>query len=183
MELLNYLPSLTDLFKQIYTDIGNQQIYWILVFVGLMLTFHGVYVLLVVICFNAIRSWLIDNYRIAGHYFYGFRLAAFIAYFVAIVLIILGHLMDIVLWTYALIPLNIFPTNPETFYFAGEMYVTVGFGSFELAKGWRILPIVIAFSGIFAASMSGAALFNMLGSLINKRERPDISADANLPAA
>ncbi|MEI7565105.1 MAG: hypothetical protein WCJ12_05405, partial [Burkholderiaceae bacterium] len=63
MELLNYLPSLTDLFKQIYTDIGNQQIYWILVFVGFMLTFHGVYVLLVVICFNAIRSWLVDNYR------------------------------------------------------------------------------------------------------------------------
>lgn len=181
MELLNYLPSLTDLFKQIYIDIGNQQIYWILVFVGFMLTFHGVYVLLVVIFFNTIRSWLIEHYRIAGQYFYGFRLAAFVAYFIAIVLIILGHLIDIVMWTYALIPLNIFPSNPETFYFAGEMYVTVGFGSFELTKSWRILPIVIAFSGIFAASMSGAALFNMLGTLISRASKAK-DADANLPA-
>jgi hypothetical protein len=80
----------------------------------------------------------------------------------------IGHFADIIMWTYALIPLNIFVSNPEAFYFAGEMYVTVGFGSFELEKKWRILPIVIAFTGIFAASMSGAALFNMLGSLIDK---------------
>jgi hypothetical protein len=61
------------------------------------------------------------------------------------------------------------------------MYVTVGFGSFELAKSWRILPIVIAFSGIFAASMSGAALFNMLGTLISRAAKAK-DADSNLPA-
>jgi hypothetical protein len=95
-------------------------------------------------------------------------LAAVISYFVSIILVIIGHFADIIMWTYALIPLNIFVSNPEAFYFAGEMYVTVGFGSFELEKNWRILPIVIAFTGIFAASMSAAALFNMLSSLIDK---------------
>ena len=101
-------------------------------------------------------------------FFHAFRLAAVISYFVSIILVIIGHFADIILWTYALIPLNIFVTNPDAFYFAGEMYVTVGFGSFELERNWRILPIVIAFTGIFAASMSGAALFNMLSSLIDK---------------
>jgi Ion channel len=95
-------------------------------------------------------------------------LAAVISYFVSIILVIIGHFADIILWTYALIPLNIFVTNPDAFYFAGEMYVTLGFGSFELERNWRILPIVIAFTGIFAASMSGAALFSMLSSLIDK---------------
>jgi hypothetical protein len=99
-----------------------------------------------------------------------FRLAAVISYFVAIFLIILGHFGDLILWTYALIPLNIFNNNPDTLYFVGEMYVTIGYGAFQLEKEWRILPIIIAFTGIFSASMSAAALFNMLGSLIDKSQ-------------
>ena len=102
------------------------------------------------------------------NFFHIFRLAAVIAYFLAIMLVIIGHFSDIIMWTYALIPLKIFVSNPDALYFAGEMYVTVGFGSFQLEKNWRILPIIIAFTGIFAASMSAAALFNMLGSLIDK---------------
>jgi hypothetical protein len=83
------------------------------------------------------------------------------------------------MWTYALIPLKIFTNNPEVFYFAGEMYTTVGFGSYELEKNWRILPIIIAFTGIFAASMSGAALFNMLSSLINKNQITTAKSNSN----
>jgi hypothetical protein len=83
------------------------------------------------------------------------------------------------MWTYALIPLNIFINNPEAFYFAGEMYTTVGFGSFELEKNWRILPIIIAFTGIFAASMSAAALFSMLSSLMDKSRIEGSNSSAN----
>ena len=33
---------------------------------------------------------------------------------------------------------------------------------------WRILPIIISFTGIFAVSMSGAALYTMMGALLNR---------------
>lgn len=168
MDIFSYLPTLGQLFSQVNADIGNAQLYWIIAFASAMLVFHGMYIMLVVIGFHKLVDWLSSKKHMSKDFFHAFRLAAVISYFVSIILVIIGHFADIILWTYALIPLNIFVSNPDAFYFAGEMYVTVGFGSFELERNWRILPIVIAFTGIFAASMSGAALYNMLSSLIDK---------------
>jgi hypothetical protein len=50
------------------------------------------------------------------------------------------------------------------------MYTTVGYGNYKLTEQWRILPIIISFTGIFAVSMSGAALYTMMGALINKNK-------------
>mgnify|MGYP003339114819 CR=1 FL=1 len=168
MDIFSYLPTLGQLFSQVNADIGNAQLYWIIAFASAMLVFHGMYIMLVVIGFHKLVDWLSSKKHMSKDFFHAFRLAAVISYFVSIILVIIGHFADIILWTYALIPLNIFVSNPDAFYFAGEMYVTVGFGSFELERNWRILPIVIAFTGIFAASMSGAALYNMLSSLIDR---------------
>ena len=178
MEIFSYLPALGQLIGQVNNDIGNTQLYWIIAFASAMLVFHGIYIMLVVICFHKLVDWLSSKRHMKKEFFHAFRLAAVISYFMSIILVMIGHFADIIMWTYALIPLNIFVSNPEAFYFAGEMYVTVGFGSFELDKNWRILPIVIAFTGIFAASMSGAALFNMLGSLIDKSRIDDNQTDS-----
>jgi uncharacterized membrane protein len=112
-------------------------------------------------------------------FLHAFRIAAVISYFISILLVIIGHFSDIFMWTYALIGLKIFTSNAEAFYFAGEMYTTVGFGSYQLEKNWRILPIFIAFTGIFAASMSGAALFNMLSSLIDKSRTASVNSSSS----
>ena len=168
MDIFTYLPSLSDLFKEVYAGIGDPKIFWILAFVSCMLVLHGIYVLLVVILFHKLVNWFTSNKHITSDFLNRFRLAAIISYFVAILLVIAGHIVDIVMWTYAIISLKIFITNPDAFYFAGEMYVTLGLGSYQIEKSWRILPVIIAFSGIFAVSMSGAAIFNMLGSLLDK---------------
>jgi hypothetical protein len=49
------------------------------------------------------------------------------------------------------------------------MYTTIGYGTFSLPENWKILPVMIAFSGIFAASMSGAILFIMISQIIRKK--------------
>jgi hypothetical protein len=170
MEIFNYLPTIGQLIDQVRIGIGNAQIYWIIVFASALLLLHGMYNMLVVIFFHKLVDWLGGLHHMQRDFLHVFRLAAVISYFVAIFLIILGHFGDLILWTYALIPLNIFNNNPDTLYFVGEMYVTIGYGSFQLEKEWRILPIIIAFTGIFSASMSAAALFNMLGSLIDKSQ-------------
>jgi hypothetical protein len=86
----------------------------------------------------------------------------------AILLIIASHLLEIIAWSYICVALQVFPTNPQTFYFAGEMYTTVGYGNYSLSERWRILPIIISFTGIFAVSMSGAALYSMMGALLRR---------------
>ncbi|MES2587038.1 MAG: ion channel [Pseudomonadota bacterium] len=153
------LPSFRTLFSEINTDMGNSEIWFVLILACLMLTFHGIAVLMIAGAFHWIDRKL-ENKRIYG--------ANFLSYFIAILLIIASHLVEIVAWAYICVALQVFPTNPQTFYFAGEMYTTVGFGTYSLSEQWRILPIIISFSGIFAVSMSGAALYSMMGALIGR---------------
>ena len=151
------LPSFTTLFNEINTDMGNSQIWVIVVSACLMLAVHAVAVLGIAGAFHAIDQ-VMTRRRIVG--------ASFLSYFAAILLVIAIHLAEIVVWAYICVALKVFPTNPQTFYFAGEMYTTVGYGDYKLSEQWRILPIIISFSGIFAVSMSGAALYTMMGALL-----------------
>ncbi|WP_240480914.1 ion channel [Polynucleobacter yangtzensis] len=153
------LPSFTTLFSEINTDMGNSQIWVVLILACLMLTFHGVAVLMIAGAFHWIDRKL-ENKRVYG--------ANFLSYFVAILLIIGSHFVEIIAWAYICVALKVFTTNPQTFYFAGEMYTTVGYGDYTLSEHWRILPIIISFSGIFAVSMSGAALYSMMGALLGR---------------
>ena len=164
LPIFDNLPGLSSLITEIYSDMGNTEVYVILMAMGAMLTIHGLLVLIIASVFHYL------NKRI-GRIGLKFHLGAgFVSYFFAITLIILTHLTEIVIWTYILVGLKVFPSNPQTFYFAGEMYTTVGFGSYTLPSNWRILPILISFSGIFAVSMSGAALYTMMGSLLGRNE-------------
>ena len=151
------LPSFYTLFSEINTDMGNGQIWLVLVLACLMLTFHGVIVLMIAGTFH----WL--DQKLENKQVYG---ANFLSYFIAILLIIASHFVEIIAWAYICVALKVFATNPQTFYFAGEMYTTVGYGDYKLSEHWRILPIIISFSGIFAVSMSGAALYSMMGALL-----------------
>lgn len=153
------LPSFETLFREINTDMGNSQIWFVLLLACFMLTVHGLVVLSVAGTFH----WL--DRKLANKNIYG---ANFVSYFMAILLIIAAHLLEIIAWAYICVALKVFPTNPQTFYFAGEMYTTVGYGTYTLTENWRILPIIISFTGIFAVSMSGAALYSMMGALLNR---------------
>ena len=159
------LPSFHTLINEINTDMGNGQIWVMVVSACLMLSVHAVAVLGIAGAFHWIDE-VMTRRRIYG--------ASFLSYFLAILLVIAIHLAEIVVWAYICVALKVFPTNPQTFYFAGEMYTTVGYGDYKLSEQWRILPIIISFSGIFAVSMSGAALYNMRGALLghNQNQNP-----------
>ncbi|SNX28570.1 hypothetical protein SAMN06295945_0902 [Polynucleobacter meluiroseus] len=157
-QILSSLPSFQILFADLNADLGNTQIWGLLIFTCCMLTLHGVAVLSVAGTFH----WIDEKMLVRS--IFG---ANIVSYFIAILMIIAVHLFEIIAWAYACAVIQVFPENHETFYFAGEMYTTVGFGSFNLDPHWRILPIIISFSGIFAVSMSGAALYTMMGALLN----------------
>jgi hypothetical protein len=156
------LPSLPELLQQIELDIGgNVELYLIVAFMAAMLTLHGIAVLVIASAFHAIDRFLKTIPHLAG--------GSFISYFIAILLIILTHIAEIVAWTYVLVAFAVFPEVTQTFYFVGEMYTTLGFGNYPLATSWQILPILISFSGIFSVSMSGAALYSMIGALVTRK--------------
>ncbi len=153
IEKTTTLPSLAELLQQIQLDIGdNVELYLILAFMAAMLTIHGVAVLVIASAFHSIDRFLKS-----------------IPHLLAILLIILTHIAEIVAWTYVLVAFAVFPGITQTFYFVGEMYTTLGFGNYPLNSAWQVLPILISFSGVFSVSMSGAALYSMMGALLTRK--------------
>jgi len=151
------LPNFTTLFSEINTGMGNGQIWLVLLLACLIMTLHAMIVLLIAGMFHWFDQKL-ENKSVYG--------ANFLSYFIAILLIIAVHFTEIIVWTYICVALKVFPTNLQTFYFAGEMYTTIGYGIYSLSEQWKILPIIISFTGIFAVSMSGAALYSMMVNLL-----------------
>ncbi|NBV71670.1 MAG: hypothetical protein EBR60_06425 [Burkholderiaceae bacterium] len=61
---------------------------------------------------------------------------------VAVGLIFMTHLVDMIAWTYALIAVKIFEVDTNAFYFVGEMYTFIGYGTFSLPENWKIMPVM-----------------------------------------
>jgi hypothetical protein len=96
---------------------------------------------------------------------------SFIPYTLTMLVIMSTHLIDLLYLAYMLDGMNVFSDHLTSFYFAGEMYTTLGYGSYQLAPEWRGLPFIIGFTGLFSASISGAGLFTMLQDLGSVRSK------------
>jgi len=96
---------------------------------------------------------------------------SFLPYAFVMFLIALTHMMDLLFFAYMLDGMGVFTDPLVSFYFAGDMYTTVGFGNYQLSPEWRGLPFLLAFSGIFAVSISTAGLFSMLQMLLDERNK------------
>lgn len=90
---------------------------------------------------------------------------SFIPYTLTMLLIMSTHLLDLLYLAYMIDGMGVFSDKLTSFYFAGEMYTTLGYGDYQLAPEWRGLPFTIGFTGLFSASISGAGLFTMLQDL------------------
>lgn len=155
------LPNFFTLFEQVSKSLPLDELSIVFLTAIGMLVAHALLILLVGKLYQVLIEWA-DN---RGVFWLSIPF-----YMIAVGLIFMTHLIDIVVWSYALIALKIFEVDTNAFYFTGEMYTTVGYGTFPLPENWKILPVIIAFSGIFSASMSGAILFNMIGQIIRKKK-------------
>jgi hypothetical protein len=155
------LPNFFTLFEKVGNSLPLSELYIVFLTAITMLVAHALFILLVGKIYQVLIDWA-DN---TGMFWLSIPF-----YMMAVGIVFMTHIVDIIIWTYALIALNIFEVDINAFYFAGEMYTTVGYGTYPLPENWKILPIVVAFSGIFAASMSGAVLFNMIGQIIRKKK-------------
>ena len=156
------LPNFFTLFTKVGNSLPIDELLIVALIAVGMLVMHALLILFVGKIYQLLIDWADGK---------GIFWLSVPFYMVAVGLIFMTHLLDIIIWTYALIALKIFEVDTNAFYFVGEMYTTIGYGTFRFAENWRILPIMVAFTGIFAASMSGAILFNMIGQIIRKNPK------------
>ena len=155
------LPNVIELFNEITVDFVYPEIKFLSLVTVIVVLIHGVLVLTIMSTFHAFHKRNVNLYR---------KQMDALVYFMVILLILFSHLLDIFVWTYAMVSVNVFPSALKTFYFAGEMYTNLDHNDpiYILGPQWNMLPILLSFSGLFAVALSGSALYGLLMSTFSK---------------
>jgi hypothetical protein len=96
----------------------------------------------------------IPHYRERGH--------AVVYFAVMIVLMLITHLVEILMWSAVLVGLEAVPIFRDAFYYVAGTYTTLGYGEGTLPKAWRLLAPMIAISGLFAFGWTTGSLFSFV---------------------
>ena len=79
------------------------------------------------------------------------------------------HLFEVVVWSAALVFSDILPDWDRAAYFAANCYTALG-EPFRIAHQWRIVPPIIAMSGIFTFAWTASVLVNFVSRHNQLRE-------------
>lgn len=99
-------------------------------------------------------------------------IGGFVIYLSVILAVLISHFVDIVYLSLSLDSLKVFPDSLSTFYYVVGLYTTVG-SNYNPSLEWQGLAVVIPFCGLFAFSLSGSALFTMLGYFLSAPKSSD----------
>jgi MFS family permease len=82
-------------------------------------------------------------------------------FYISVLLLLLTHILEIVIWGISLWAFTLLPTLEESILFAGSTYTAMGFMDDLLPPGWKMLAIIIAFSGMFAFAWTASVMISM----------------------
>lgn len=77
-------------------------------------------------------------------------------------LMLLLHLVEIWVWSAALVYSGLVANWRAAGFFAANTYTTVGYGNFLLPDGWHMLAPIIAMSGLFCLGWTGSVLVEIV---------------------
>lgn len=89
---------------------------------------------------------------------------AFVLVFAALILM-LAHGIEIGMWAYAFLELDLFATWEEALYFSAVSYTTLGFGDVLLPPEWGLLSGSAAANGLLLFGLSAAFLIEATSRL------------------
>jgi hypothetical protein len=79
-----------------------------------------------------------------------------------VLLMLLLHLVEIWVWSAALVYSGLVDNWRAAGFFAANTYTTVGYGNFVLPDGWHMLAPIIAMSGLFTFGWTGSVLVEIV---------------------
>ncbi|QWE15899.1 hypothetical protein [Polynucleobacter sp. AP-Nino-20-G2] len=82
-------------------------------------------------------------------------------FYASILCLFLTHIFEIFLWGISLWAFDLLPTIAESILFSGSTYTAMGFMDDLLPVGWKMLAIIIAFSGMFAFAWTASVMISM----------------------
>ena len=89
----------------------------------------------------------------------------------SVAMLLLLHVLEIVIWSAALVYSGLVADWRIAGFFAGNTYTTLGYGNVPLARGWEMLAPLIAVSGLFSFGWSGSVLVDLVGRCQRIKDR------------
>lgn len=99
-------------------------------------------------------------------------LAGVMALFGIITIVLLGNLLQILLWGALFLWLGEFTTLLEAVYHSGVNFATLGYGDIVMSPQWKLLGPLEAVNGALMIGLSGACMLAVLQHHIRKQLRP-----------
>jgi hypothetical protein len=84
-----------------------------------------------------------------------------LCFYVSVFCLFLTHIAEIILWGIALYALHLLPNLGQSILFSGSTYTAMGFMEDILPNGWKMLAVIIAFSGMFAFAWTASVMISM----------------------
>ncbi len=83
--------------------------------------------------------------------------ARLVGYGCALILVA-GHLVDIVIWATSLVATGLIPSMSTALYYCGSTYTTLGFGIDAMRNGRSAITVIIALSGMLTVAVTTSIL-------------------------
>lgn len=87
--------------------------------------------------------------------------AVALCFYVSVFCLFLTHIAEILIWGIALYAFKLLPALGQSILFSGSTYTAMGFMDDLLPSGWKMLAIIIAFSGMFAFAWTASVMISM----------------------
>ena len=84
-----------------------------------------------------------------------------VCFYASIFLLFISHIVEIVIWGIAIYLFKLLPNLGDSILFAGSTYTAMGFMEDILPSGWKMLAVIIAFSGMFAFAWTASTMISM----------------------
>ena len=82
-------------------------------------------------------------------------------FYISVLCLFLTHIAEILLWGFALFWLSLLSALGQSILFSGSTYTAMGFMEDILPDGWKMLAVIIAFSGMFAFAWTASVMISM----------------------
>lgn len=102
-------------------------------------------------------------------------------FYTSVLYLFMVHILEIIIWGFSLWAFKLLPTLSESILFGGSTYTAMGFMEDLLPDGWKMLAVIIAFSGMFAFAWTASVMISMTKNFRQAYTRSHM-IKLNLPA-
>ena len=124
----------------------------------------GIFMLMLVMLIHGISLLQIaKRYEVKSFLYLSERAYSSVAliFYISVLCLFLTHIFEIIIWGASLYIFKLLPDLGQSILFSGSTYTAMGFMDDLLPAGWKMLAIIIAFSGMFSFAWTASVMISM----------------------